>query len=161
MTDERPRQSAVLLALDGEGRVLLVQQRGGPYKGAWLLPGGGLEEGESFEEALRREVVEETCLEVTDPREIARYDVHSTDPAPFHFRVRMYRGDVSGEPRPGPDGEAVAWVRIDPASAHPVLLRQLRDADVMDLDHAEIEGRCAAMGIQVRGMALRDPARER
>ncbi|MDO3411244.1 NUDIX domain-containing protein [Saccharibacillus sp. CPCC 101409] len=48
---------------DGAG-CLLLQQRS-DY-GAWGLPGGGMEPGETIEQTMRREVLEETGLEVTD-----------------------------------------------------------------------------------------------
>lgn len=49
-----------------EGQVLLIRKARGPYTGAWDLPGGGLEFGESPEEALHRELMEETGLQVLD-----------------------------------------------------------------------------------------------
>jgi ADP-ribose pyrophosphatase YjhB (NUDIX family) len=45
-----------------EGCVLLTQKKSGPYKGLWGLPGGGFEFGETPEEALKRELLEETAL---------------------------------------------------------------------------------------------------
>ncbi len=45
-----------------DSKILLTQKRGGPYKGLWDLPGGGIEFGESPEEALRRELHEEAAL---------------------------------------------------------------------------------------------------
>jgi len=144
---DAPRRSAILLATDGEGRVLLVRQRGGPFKHAWLLPGGGLEPGETFRDALAREVREETCLDVSDAREVVRYDVRGSGSAPFHLRVHMYRGTVSGDPRPGADNEPVSWMRVDPAAAHPVLVRQLRDAGVLDVEIADVDERCRDAGI--------------
>ncbi|MBK8020959.1 MAG: NUDIX domain-containing protein [Chloroflexi bacterium] len=52
---------------DDAGRMLLVQPRYWPDK-AWGLPGGMVKRGESFEEALARELLEETGLIVDDIR---------------------------------------------------------------------------------------------
>lgn len=68
--DETPRrQAAKVVLLDQDGAILLF--RGGvpsrPDAGTWwFMPGGGLEPGESFEEAARREVKEETGYEIDD-----------------------------------------------------------------------------------------------
>lgn len=40
-------------------KLLLVQQPSGPFKGRWDFPGGGIELGETVEETLRRELIEE------------------------------------------------------------------------------------------------------
>ncbi|HLH00976.1 MAG TPA: NUDIX hydrolase [Bryobacteraceae bacterium] len=45
-------------------RILLVERGKEPLKGYWSLPGGILETGEKLEEAIRREVLEETGLDV-------------------------------------------------------------------------------------------------
>ncbi|HTK16705.1 MAG TPA: NUDIX hydrolase [Acidimicrobiia bacterium] len=63
------RRAARVLLLDDEGRVLLF--RGGdphrPEAGTWwFTPGGGIDDGETVEDAARREVREETGLVITD-----------------------------------------------------------------------------------------------
>jgi 8-oxo-dGTP diphosphatase len=47
-----------------DGEILLVERANEPLKGFWSLPGGLLELGEKLDSAIRREVLEETGLEV-------------------------------------------------------------------------------------------------
>jgi len=69
------RVGAIVACVDASGRVLLIRQRGGPFAGAWLLPGGGVEDGESPEDAVRRETREETGCELTHLAHVATYEV--------------------------------------------------------------------------------------
>ncbi|MBL0956160.1 MAG: NUDIX hydrolase [Leptospira sp.] len=58
------RVRVAALIQDPKGKILLVQQQK-KQSGYWLLPGGGIEFGESGEEALKRELKEELSLEVS------------------------------------------------------------------------------------------------
>lgn len=65
------RPSSRLLVVDSRRRILLFrfEHRNGPLSGLifWATPGGAVDEGESFEDAARRELFEEVGLKVTDP----------------------------------------------------------------------------------------------
>ncbi len=52
------------VVLDAEGRLLLIRRGHEPHAGLWSLPGGRVEAGETLEQAVRREVLEETGLTV-------------------------------------------------------------------------------------------------
>ncbi len=84
----RPGVSAVIL--DAEGRVLLQQRTD---NGAWGLPGGAVEFGESVLEALHREVREETGLTIEVERLVGVYS------HPDHHQIVTY-----------PDGNVVHFV---------------------------------------------------
>jgi ADP-ribose pyrophosphatase YjhB (NUDIX family) len=59
-----PAPTASALVLDDRGRVLLARRAGDPGVGLWDLLGGFIDEGEEPLAALRRELVEETALEI-------------------------------------------------------------------------------------------------
>ncbi len=63
---------AVSAAIFREGRVLIVRRARPPAHGIYTLPGGGVELGETLEEAVIREVQEETALDV-EPVALAGY----------------------------------------------------------------------------------------
>jgi 8-oxo-dGTP diphosphatase len=136
VTDGR-RITAIVACVDASGHVLLVKQIGGPYAGAWLLPGGGVDDGESIEEALRREMREETGLEITDVRPVASYLV---DERTQNFRalVHLFHAKAEGEAR-AEHGSAVRWALPTDAGFHPALRRELADAGLRPEDEDALE----------------------
>ena len=146
-----------MVIADGEGRFLAVRQRGGPFKDMWLLPGGGLEAGESAEDAVRREVREETGLEVTSLRPVIRYEVRLSSPDGYWGHVDLFAGEVRGTPGPGHAQEPIDWFRPGP-DLHPLLVRELRDAGLLTMDDPEVERRCARAGIEMRVLGGGDPS---
>jgi ADP-ribose pyrophosphatase YjhB (NUDIX family) len=72
---------------DGRKRVLLIRRGQEPLKGEWSLPGGAVELGETLEDAICREVLEETGLVVEVVDTIKAFDRISRDEA---GRVRYH-----------------------------------------------------------------------
>jgi len=74
----RPVPAAVVVAVDGEGRYVLVRRRD---SGTWGLPGGFIDYGERVEEALARELREETGYRVVSlGRVVGVYSAFDRDP---------------------------------------------------------------------------------
>ena len=65
-----PRLRAALIALDDHGRILLLKHVR-PHGQYWVLPGGGVDAGESVESALEREISEELGAKVRPEKLIA------------------------------------------------------------------------------------------
>jgi 8-oxo-dGTP diphosphatase len=87
---------AIILDRD---RVLLVERGKPPLQGYWSLPGGVLETGETLEEGVRREILEETGLEIR-PRAVAeifeRIMLDSAGRPEYHYVLIDYICRVTG-----------------------------------------------------------------
>jgi 8-oxo-dGTP diphosphatase len=119
-----------------DGKALIVKRAHEPRKGEWSLPGGLLELGESLQDAVRREIKEETSLEIEVGPVIETFDRVHRDGAGkvrYHFViVDFVCWPDGGEAVPGSDADGVAWVtatEIDDykvnAHAKDVILRGL------------------------------------
>lgn len=104
------------------GRTLLIRRGHEPLLGEWSIPGGSLELGETLEEGVARELLEETGLQVRVVELIEVFDriyVESTAEAPaskkrprFHYVIVDYLCErISGEPVAGGDAVDVAFAR--------------------------------------------------
>ena len=107
-----------------DGRALLVRRAHEPRKGEWSLPGGLLDLGESLADAARREVKEETGLDVEVGPMIETFDrVHRDGEGRirYHFViVDFVCWSKEGEALAGSDAEAVAWVTAEQIDAYNV-----------------------------------------
>jgi 8-oxo-dGTP diphosphatase len=107
-----------------KGRVLLVCRGREPMKGHWTLPGGVLELGESLVDGVKREVAEETGLEVEPIELIELLDrIHREgEKVRYHYVIADYLCRVTGgELRAASDADAVRWVERAQWNSHSAL----------------------------------------
>src|ERR1017187_8388424 len=118
MTDDRRYPKRPIVGVGAlifhRGRILMAQRGKEPLKGAWSLPGGALEVGESLDAAVRREVREETGLEVKPVKvfEIFERIMRDSSGAPeYHYVLIDYICRVKGgDLCAGDDVCRVEWV---------------------------------------------------
>lgn len=89
---------------DGLRGVVLIERKNPPY--GWALPGGFVDIGERVEEALVREMQEETSLDVTIESLLGVYSDPARDPR-FHTVSIVYICRAYGTPRAQDDAKAI------------------------------------------------------
>ena len=123
------KPTAGALCID-ERRVLLARRAAAPYQGFWDIPGGFLEEGEHPIAGLRRELKEETGLEIEPERFLGiwmdRYGGDSTAEATLnlYWTARV----VGGEAAPADDVSELRWFERD----------ELPDADELAFENVPL-----------------------
>jgi len=111
------------------GRILLVRRGKPPFRGMWALPGGFVEQQETVEAAVVRELKEETGLVARPWKLVGVYSGPERDPRkPSTSVAFLMRGRVR-KPRGGDDAASAEWVLL--SAARPLAFdhgRIVRDA---------------------------------
>ncbi|MBN2798133.1 MAG: NUDIX hydrolase [Deltaproteobacteria bacterium] len=109
MTWRNPTPTVDII-LERDGQVLLIERRNPPH--GWALPGGFVDEGETVEQAARREAMEETRLEVQLTALLHVYSDPARDPRKHTLSV-VFVGTFEGEPAAGDDAGALGFFPLD------------------------------------------------
>ncbi len=98
------------------GKLLLVKRGRPPNEGRWSIPGGSIEEGETAEAAVTREVLEETGITARPVRVLTVADYIERDAegrVRFHYAIADFLCEfVSGTPAPGSDAADARWIPV-------------------------------------------------
>ena len=95
------------LTVDGvileNGEILLIKRKGEPFKGKWALPGGFVEYNEKVEDAVIREIREETGVNAEIKELVGVYSDPKRDPRGHTVSIVFLLDIISGEIKCGDD----------------------------------------------------------
>jgi len=91
-----------------DDKIVLVKRKNPPYKGWWALPGGIVEYGETVEEAVKREVGEETGLEIEIEKLVNVYSDPKRDPRGHFISICFLCRKTGGTLRAATDAANVS-----------------------------------------------------
>jgi 8-oxo-dGTP diphosphatase len=121
-----------------DGHAVLIRRGSPPLQGEWSIPGGTLEVGETIAEGVRRELREETGLDVRVLELIEVFErifPNADGRAQYHFVILDYLCEaISGTPQAGGDVTDVARVREEDLAKYsltPAATRVLKKAFAM------------------------------
>jgi 8-oxo-dGTP diphosphatase len=106
--------------------LLLIQRKRDPFAGKWALPGGFVDMDETVEDAVGRELFEETSLSGIALKQFYTYSAIHRDPR--HRTVSVVfvgKAEKNTEPKAGDDAKNARWFSLD-------------DLPALAFDHAEI-----------------------
>lgn len=127
-TIHRDITSALIFSKDGKLLMGMKDPKdGGVYADCWHIPGGGVDEGETQEQALRREILEEVGIDIVDSK-VTLADEHGTgetektlkgtgEKVMCHMQFYVYRVDVNKnadetKTMPSDDLIKLEWVEL-------------------------------------------------
>ena len=117
--------------LERESKILMVRRKKDPYMDHLALPGGFVNEGETVEDAIKREAMEETSLEIHPIDILGVYSDPRRDPRKHIVTVVFVGIIASGDLRANDDAASIEWIQVDS-------IDQLQQQRMLAFDHAQI-----------------------
>ena len=105
------------LTVDGiilrDNKILLVKRKNEPFKGKWSLPGGFVDYGETVENAVVRETIEETNIKTKIKELLGVYSSPNRDPRGHTVTIAFLLSVISGEAKAGDDAEEAKFFELE------------------------------------------------
>jgi 8-oxo-dGTP diphosphatase len=103
---------AIDIILQRDSKILMVRRKKDPFEGQLALPGGFVNEGETVEDAMKRETIEETSLEVEPIEILGVYSDPTRDPRKHIMTVVFIGIIVGGSDKAGDDAASIEWIEL-------------------------------------------------
>jgi len=106
----RPAVTTDAILVSPSRKVLLIERGREPFKGTWALPGGFIDMDESLETACKRELEEETGIQIQELKQFKAYGDVNRDPRHRTISVVFYAyADTEIGPKAGDDAVNACW----------------------------------------------------
>jgi len=117
MENNNKKYKSPALAVDGivniDNRILLIKRKNPPYKDFWAFPGGFVDYGESTEDAVIREVFEETGLKTKVECLLGVYSNPNRDPRGHVVSIVYILKYIEGSPKGSDDAKEAKFFSIE------------------------------------------------
>ena len=111
-----------------QGKIILIKRKNPPH--GWALPGGFVDDGESVENAVARELKEETNVDLKDLKQFHVYSDPNRDPR-FHTVSVVFTATTDTAPKAGDDAKAVGlYTKLE--------VFELIQSEEICFDHGEV-----------------------
>lgn len=118
-----------------EIHILLIQRKNDPFSGLWALPGGFVDENETLEEAAKRELLEETNLNIDTLIQFRAYSALDRDPRHRTISIVFYKNidseDDFSSIKAGDDAAQAKWFSLNNlpelAFDHVLIIKELEE----------------------------------
>ena len=104
----------VLREIMGQKEILLIQRKNDPFRNHWALPGGFVDKDEDIETAAKRELKEETCVDVEKIEQVKTYGNPYRDPRGYMVSVAYFTEVASDtKAQAADDARALQWFAVE------------------------------------------------
>jgi 8-oxo-dGTP diphosphatase len=127
------RYKSPKLTVDGvvlsDGKIILIKRKNDPFKGKWALPGGFVEYGEKVEDAVIREIYEETGLKTSIIKIFGVYSDPNRDPRGHTVSIVYLLDIIGGMLKGGDDAIDAKFFKLeelpDLSFDHDIILKDI------------------------------------